>query len=569
MLLMRKFIFNLGLLCLVLAITGCSKKQNKITTRHLMSLDSLLDEHPQLVLDRLAETATKRQSRFNSAYSALLQTIAQDKTGFHFPSDSIIQNAVDVLSHYQKEYAELYARSLLYKGIVRYRMGVTDSTAYVPIKMAAHVLENAKLKNSKSALYCYYYLGTLFFENENSKQSIEYLKKSIQVAQQLGYRNDLFNSCRDLAWSYMQNNDWDNTKLCIDTLTRFQDLSATERLDINLIESSYYESVGKPEKALFINMQLLTDTLYLKGGELSEIYYKLSGNYRQLQFKTQSLLYAEKAVENINDTTKFYNYYYYQNISEIAASLKQWEKSLIALTKAYQLKSKLIESNLKASLLELEKKYDLNQIEIKARRYKTQIYLYIGIIVLLFLLICSGLILRRQFKIRKEAEVRFAKSEKQRIEIEYQKTILNKERLENELKQKNFLLPIYRQISERNEMVKKVLEELKMNPYLEKNELLLRKIESTHKDFIQFSKIDPTMFFSEKDFFEFTDLEYHSRLELLNSSDKIMLIFARFKLDNNQIAILLNTTEDSVRSRKSKLRKKLLDNNIVLKQIHL
>ena len=566
---MRKFIFNIGLLCFVLVITGCSKKHNEITTRYLMSLDSLLDEQPQLVLDSLTEIQSKRQSRFNSAYSALLQTIAQDKTEFHFQSDSIIQHAADVLSHYQKEYAGLYARSLLYKGIVRYRMGVRDSTTYVPIKMAAHVLENANLSNSKSALFCYYYLGTLFFENENSKLSIEYFKKSIQVAKQLDSRSYLFNSCRDLAWSYMQNNDLDHTKLCIDTLKSFLNLSATEGLDIKLVESAYFESVEMPEKALFINKQLLADTIYLKGGELSKIYYKLSQNYRQLQFKSQSLHYAEKAVENINDTTKFYNYYYYQNISEIAASLNQWEKSFNALTKAYQLKSKLIESNLRTSLLVLDKKYDLTQLENKARRYKTQLYLFTGVIVLLFLLICSGLILRRQFKIRKEAEVTFAKSEKQRIEIEYQKTILNKERLESELKQKNFLLPIYRQISERNELVKKVLEELKMNPYIEKNELLVRKIESTYKDFIQSAKIDPTLFFSEKDFFEFTDLEYHSRLELLNSSDKIMLIFARFKLDNNQIAILLNTTEDSVRSRKSKLRKKLLDNNIVLKQIHL
>lgn len=320
------------LLCLLLVISSCNKKQNEAATLYLMSLDSLIDEQPQLVLDSLDARKNQKQSRFNSAYSDLLQTIAQDKSSYDFQSDSMIQRSVGILSAYKKNHAELYARSLLYMGIVRYRMGIVDSTAYLPMKEAAHALENAKLDNSKSALFCYYYLGTLFFENENSKQSIAYFKKTIQAAKHLGHRNYLFNSYKDLAWSYMQNNDWDDAKRCIDSVNSFQNLSNLESIDINLIKSSYYESVSEPEKALFVNTQLLNDSLYLKGRNLSKLYYKLSENYRKLNLNSQSLLYAEKAVENINDTTNTLKYYYYENLAEIAASLKKWEKSALAST---------------------------------------------------------------------------------------------------------------------------------------------------------------------------------------------------------------------------------------------
>lgn len=567
---MRMNIFKFVLICFLLSMISCNNKKSEETTLYLFKLDSLLESQPTLVLDSINALEEVKLSRFNTAYSNLLKTIALDKTDFIFKNDSVIKKSAEVLSHYNKDFAELYARSLLYEGIVRFRMGINDSTAYVPIKTATNILENSKLENSRSAMFAYYYLGTLFFANNNPEQSIAYFKKAIQVAKHFGHRNYLYNSFRDLAWSYMQNYDWDNTKLCIDTLSGFQNLSELEVIDISLIKSSYYESVNEPQKALFINLKLINDTLYLKNSDISKTYYKVSKNYKNLDQKQQSLFYAEKAVENITDTANLLNYFYYENAAEIAASLKHWEKSSQVLIEAYRLKSKLMEINNKAALLELEKKYDLNKAENEVLRQKNQKFLFVGITIILFMIVIEGFVLRRQFIKRKKAELNLAKSEKQKFEIEHQQTMLDKERIELDLKQKNFLLPIYSQISERNEMVKKVLQDLKTNKYIEKNSSLLQKIETTYKDFTQSSIIDPAMFFSDKDFFEFTGIYMtDKRAKELNSSDKILLIFSRFDLANNQIAILLNTTEDSVRSRKSKLRKKLRDNNIILKRINI
>jgi len=43
----------------------------------------------------------------------------------------------------------------------------------------------------------------------------------------------------------------------------------------------------------------------------------------------------------------------------------------------------------------------------------------------------------------------------------------------------------------------------------------------------------------------------------MNNSEKLLLVFKSIGLENEQIAVLFNTTSDSIRSRKSKLKKKL------------
>ena len=46
-------------------------------------------------------------------------------------------------------------------------------------------------------------------------------------------------------------------------------------------------------------------------------------------------------------------------------------------------------------------------------------------------------------------------------------------------------------------------------------------------------------------------------VRVMNNSEKLLLVFKSIGLENEQIAVLFNTTSDSIRSRKSKLKKKL------------
>ena len=51
-------------------------------------------------------------------------------------------------------------------------------------------------------------------------------------------------------------------------------------------------------------------------------------------------------------------------------------------------------------------------------------------------------------------------------------------------------------------------------------------------------------------------------VRVMNNSEKLLLVFKSIGLENEQIAVLFNTTSDSIRSRKSKLKKKLELNDI-------
>lgn len=51
-------------------------------------------------------------------------------------------------------------------------------------------------------------------------------------------------------------------------------------------------------------------------------------------------------------------------------------------------------------------------------------------------------------------------------------------------------------------------------------------------------------------------------VSVMNNSEKLLLVFKSIGLENEQIAVLFNTTSDSIRSRKSKLKKKLELNDI-------
>lgn len=112
----------------------------------------------------------------------MLQTIAEDKTGVDFRSDSQINKSVKILYKHKKKYPNPYARSLMYQGVVRYRMGIPDSTAYAPIKEAVQIMETYQIKDSKTLLFCYNYLGQIHSANNNLQLSVDYLKEAIQEA---------------------------------------------------------------------------------------------------------------------------------------------------------------------------------------------------------------------------------------------------------------------------------------------------------------------------------------------------------------------------------------------------
>ena len=108
-------------------LAACNRERNEAMLLHLQQLDTVLDDNPEAIKDSLLQINPADLSQSNKAYYNLLKTIADDKTYFNFTNDTLINDVEKQLHRHQKG-SELHIRSLIYQGIVRYRMGITDSS---------------------------------------------------------------------------------------------------------------------------------------------------------------------------------------------------------------------------------------------------------------------------------------------------------------------------------------------------------------------------------------------------------------------------------------------------------
>ena len=531
-----------------LLFVACNRQQTEADRTHLNKLDSLLAVQPEATADSLKQIHPARLSHFNRGYYQLLKVIALDKTYYNFTSDSLINSTVHILSRHKRAYPRTYARSLLYQGLVRYRMGVTDSTAYEPIKEAADLLEVKKINDPLLSYFCYHYLGLIHNENNNPSYSILYYEKAIKNIKQYGDKNYLLMTYFEITWTYLKINKIDAAKQYIDTLINVENISDEQKASLNQILSVYYDSTNEPLKALEIN-KLLVKSNY-NYTDLSSMLFKISNNYKALNKLDSALLYAEKAEECKPDSDYYLNNLYYKNIGEISEQLKLWQISANAYKTAYTLQEKATSKALDKQIMSLEKKYDLKEAENKALQLTNRL-IFTGFfsLTLLILLVTSLVIFRQRGK---------------HAQIKTQLLAQEKINVERNLIEKEFMLPMYQQISQRNAIIKAFLSDLMTNPYLVKNTQLLNKISEVYQDSVKTSNINE--FLTNEKFTDFTGIECES-CQWLNENEKMLLVFAAMKLDNRQIAVLFNTTESSVRGRKAKLRVKIENKNIDIKGI--
>jgi hypothetical protein len=100
--------------------------------KRLANLDSLLNQMPRVVLDSLEQMDISDYPEFDQAYYNLLLTIARDKAYVEFRDDSIISSATDWFRAGKDPL--LFARSLIYLGIVRYSLNPMDTLPYLHVR---------------------------------------------------------------------------------------------------------------------------------------------------------------------------------------------------------------------------------------------------------------------------------------------------------------------------------------------------------------------------------------------------------------------------------------------------
>lgn len=550
-----------------ICVSSCRQERNSADNSRLARLDSLLTLHPEAVLDSLSLINSDNLSTYNKAYYQLLEIIAKDKTFFDFTSDSLVNSTVDVLSAYRSDQSATYARSLMYQGIVRYRMQITDSTAYQPLKDAVAVFQHLSPSELRNQYLCLYYLGEIHDKNNNVDLSKNYYAKSARISKQLGDTSYMFSSYMNLFWNSIKKTDYLRANLYLDTLSHLVDKNEKSTISYKNMQSVYYEKLGEFKKTIELEKEILQ--IKKKPEYQSTLivnFYNLSGSYSSLNQPDSALKYAKLAVEAIQDTSYHLNYLYYYKMALIAEKLKNWELSSAAYKKTYELMDRDVDKNMDTKILELEKKYDLTESENVAIHFKNRTIMLAAIVLLMLsviIILVQHSIRQKQIKILTEERNKALENEKALLYTQQQILTDENSRNEQELAKKQIILSFFQQISRQNLEIKNLLYDLKINTYIAKNKSIYDKISDEYDNYCQKSKITEFETFDNETFTKLTGISIEDAGKL-NKSEKLMLQLLALNAGNREMAVLFNTSPESIRSRKLKLKKKLELLNIPL-----
>lgn len=541
------------LLLLLFVVGACNNRQDKELVASLMQWDNFLDSFPHLVVDSLKTIDREKLSRGGKAYYDLLKVISDDKTYVNFTSDSLINSVSDYYrSHEPRE--RNFIRSLAYQGIVRTRMGVKDSTVYEPLREADQLIQTSLVPDPSLGYLINYFLGNIHYNNRNYDSAESYFLRTLNFAHQEKDSIHLFDTYLALYWNEMQQRDFEQGKSYLDSISFFYNRLPGKNYFILNAQSIYYDITGEPEKALDREKAKLT--LYNdqdENIELSRVYFNISNSYAGLEQLDSAMLYAQMAIDLIEDETYRQNYLYYLNVANIAEKKGDFSLSNNYLRKAIDFFDQSVMDRLDTQIVELEKKYDLTEAENEALRVREQNARII--IAALLLVIILIFVLMSALRVRRKAQWKLLQAEHRMEQQELEASIMNEEAAK-----RKWLLQLYSNISDRLTFLQGEFEQLSQryissSPKVHKEmQQILRNANSDLRGLAKtFTPDDAT-------FFAYTRVKDDG--EIFNTNERLLLMLLACNADNRQLATFMNTTVESIRVRKSQLKRKIAENGI-------
>jgi hypothetical protein len=551
---MRLFYYiSVAFIAIVLFI-ACNGRENNEIRKMLARWDTLLEKEPSAISDSLNRIDPGTLSRENRAYYSLLKTIADDKTYYEFKSDSLISKAVDFY-HLHEPYGNNYIRALTYQGIVRTRMGVTDSTVYEPLKKADHIFHTQKNPDPAIGYILHYFLGNTHYYNGNFELAGKYFQESLHNAKLKNDSLHIFDAYLAIYWNEMRQTDFDAGKKYLDSLSFFFDKIPNRNHLVLNAQSVYYEATKEFEKALECDKKLLTLTKSQKEDiDFSSLYFAVSDRYNTLNQLDSAMLYGQLALENIVDEANKGNYLLYENVANIAEKQQNYLLANTYRQKAFDLYKKSVKDRLNTQVMELEKKYDLSEAENIALRSQ-QNTLIIAIIALLLAMLATILIMLN-VKNRREAKIKLMQ-----LEHEAETRAIETKLLEEEANKRDWLIQLYGHISNRLTSLQEnfnTLSQRYVSSHPKVYESMYNILHTAESDLREMPK---NLIPDENTFTLYTNLTKETAA-LFNTNEKILLMLLVCKADNRQISTFMNTSIESIRARKSQLKKKLTENGI-------
>lgn len=551
---MRLFYYiSVAFIAIVLFI-ACNGRENNEIRKMLARWDTLLEKEPSAISDSLNRIDPGTLSRENRAYYSLLKTIADDKTYYEFKSDSLISKAVDFY-HLHEPYGNNYIRALTYQGIVRTRMGITDSTVYEPLKKAENIYHANNNPDLSIGYILHYFLGNTHYYNGNFELADKYFQETLDNAKLKNDSSHIFDAYLALYWNKMMQRDMVHSKLYLDSLSSFYNILHQKQYLVLNAQSVYFEKIDELGKALECDKKLLALTISQKEDiDFSSLYYTISNRYSTLNQLDSAMLYAQVAIESIADESKNENYLFYENVANIAEKQQNFSMANKYRKQAFELYEKSVKDRLNTQIMELEKKYDLSEAENIALKSQ-QNTLIIALIALMLAMLASILIMLN-IKNRREARIKLMQ-----LEHEAETRAIETKLLEEEANKRDWLIQLYGHISNRLTSLQEnfnTLSQRYVSSHPKVYESMYNILHTAESDLREMPK---NLIPDENTFTLYTNLTKETA-ELFNTNEKILLMLLVCKADNRQISTFMNTSIESIRARKSQLKKKMIDHGI-------
>lgn len=537
------------LFALLLLLVSCHGERNQALFTRLQQWDAYLEEHPESVRDSLLKLNPAQLSRANRAYYGLLKTIADDKAYINFTSDSLINSVVDYYTDHNQE-NENHIRALIYQGITRIRMGISDSTVYAPLKEAEKLLGRVKNPNASIGYMLYYYLGNVNYRNDNYDVAEKYYKKTLEYAKLETKRRHIFDAYAELFWNEMTQEDYDNGKFYLDIIVSFKNSSPDIDYQILNMQSTYYSLQGNYLEALQREKQMLRLLPVMKEKpDAFRTFYSISSKYGNVNRLDSAMYYGLQAINHITDTTYDLNYLLYNNIADIAFKQNDYKTADEYRNKAFEVYKQGINGRIDKKILELEKRYDLTEAEnktLKSEARSTMLTIFLLLTLLFFVILGTIYYKRRKINILKTYKL---KSQKELAEAQ---TLLLQRKTEEQQRMVAIYSSFLKQYAGQQQQLK--LFEMKIRG--SKNTKMADEYKEILKKGEEEFDIISNQLFNKKTVEDI--LNVHRGLELLTETDKLLLVMLALKTDNARIAALLNTSPVNLKSKKSYLKKKLI-----------
>ena len=436
----------------------------------------------------------------------------------------------------------------MYHGIVRYRMGKTDSTVLIPLKKSIDVFNETLPLDVKNLYLCNLYAGLIHDAHNDIEDSHYYFKMALKYAKMIENKGYLNFNYSELAWNRLKARDIIQAKQYIDTLN-LTSSTKEEKIYLLYINSMYLSYNKEYARSIEEGKRYLKFKHENDSNINFKMYYNISQNYEALKDYKNAYYYAQNANLYLTDTCNYSDYLHYEDIGNLAFKANDYRKSMLAYKNAYRRLKASLKKQTDKKVLEIEKKYNFTKIENEKliAQKKLQIYLFASIFALLLFL--TGILFVNRNRIKERNERLLLENEKIKLE--------NKEKILQQITfQKAFINSVYALITDNNNEQMNVFYKLRMHNEIKKEKKLFKLIDDLEKDFKSRIKKISTLLLDEQTFLQLTGLN-QQQATLLSESDKILYALIKCNLDYNQIATLLGSSYDSIRTRKKNISNKL------------